>query len=488
MRFLKKNMRVILVSAILSMMFMDVFKINNGPGIILVQAETNTTEFSPKMFESMPDYEYDKFTDAWSCSGHCFTIEDHLQIGFNLQLFGNNEGIENGPLLACYIVRVNDDYSYEAVDFPKKISIWVDGIIYIFDNLKVDDTGIAIAYLDENEDILLESIEEGSDISVKIVGESKEYTVDFSDEETEEIKKVADYFTTHNGRSYCFSDNDRWKDEYSMEIDRSHYVEPTATPIPEPTATPIPEPTATPTPEPTATPTPELTDINWDGTITSGLIKQVQIALNSKGYDAGTEDGIIGTRTNSAIEKYKRENGLSVNTAIDAELISSLNIDPEKQSEAVTSNADKTDTNSVGVPIDIFVSRYNDAAAYYNRIADRDGYFHMQTITTSELKKESYQPDSSLGFKITFNEETNDYSKINSFTAQAMMEGYVPDNNILTGEIMSCIYALDVSLTDCSQALDIWGRLANSDFFTYNSINYFNASFTGYVYFTAKMK
>lgn len=226
---------------------------------------------------------------------------------------------------------------------------------------------------------------------------------------------------------------------------------------------------------------------NWDGTVTADLIKQVQTALNSKGYDVGTADGIIGQRTNSAIEQYKRDNGLTVNTDIDEDLLANLNINPEELTEVATPSTDTAAAESVGVPIDTFVARYNEAAAYYNSIADRDGYFHMQTITASGLKNENYDPDYGMGFEITVNEDSNDYSKIHSWETNAMMDS-LTDNNILTGEIMACIYALDVSLTNCSQALDLWDQLAHSDYFTYNSIQYMNVSFTGFVSFSGKIK
>ena len=61
-------------------------------------------------------------------------------------------------------------------------------------------------------------------------------------------------------------------------------------------------------------------------TVDSDLVKQVQEALNSKGYDAGTADGIIGPRTNTAIEKYKKDNNLSADSEINEELLESMEL------------------------------------------------------------------------------------------------------------------------------------------------------------------
>ena len=72
-------------------------------------------------------------------------------------------------------------------------------------------------------------------------------------------------------------------------------------------------------------------------TVDSDLVKQVQEALNSKGYDAGTADGIIGPRTNTAIEKYKKDNNLSIDSIIDEELLESMELfTPSSQSAEET--------------------------------------------------------------------------------------------------------------------------------------------------------
>jgi peptidoglycan hydrolase-like protein with peptidoglycan-binding domain len=38
----------------------------------------------------------------------------------------------------------------------------------------------------------------------------------------------------------------------------------------------------------------------------------LQFLLNQHGYSAGTPDGIFGTNTQAAVEKYQKANGLTV--------------------------------------------------------------------------------------------------------------------------------------------------------------------------------
>lgn len=41
-------------------------------------------------------------------------------------------------------------------------------------------------------------------------------------------------------------------------------------------------------------------------------VRDIQTALNARGYDAGPADGIIGPRTRAAIRAYQRDNDLAV--------------------------------------------------------------------------------------------------------------------------------------------------------------------------------
>jgi len=57
----------------------------------------------------------------------------------------------------------------------------------------------------------------------------------------------------------------------------------------------------------------------------SDLIRRVQRALNDRGYDAGPVDGILGTRTKSALQSYQEKSGLPVGN-LNRETVESLGL------------------------------------------------------------------------------------------------------------------------------------------------------------------
>ena len=56
------------------------------------------------------------------------------------------------------------------------------------------------------------------------------------------------------------------------------------------------------------------------------LIREVQEALNARGFEAGPVDGILGAGTRAAIEAYQRDAGLSVTGELDTALLTSLDV------------------------------------------------------------------------------------------------------------------------------------------------------------------
>lgn len=55
-------------------------------------------------------------------------------------------------------------------------------------------------------------------------------------------------------------------------------------------------------------------------------VKSVQEALNEKGYDCGTPDGLFGSKTGEAIGNFQESNGLEVSGEIDDALLAALGI------------------------------------------------------------------------------------------------------------------------------------------------------------------
>lgn len=55
-------------------------------------------------------------------------------------------------------------------------------------------------------------------------------------------------------------------------------------------------------------------------------VKAVQGALNERGYDCGTPDGIMGKKTKRALMKFQEDNGLTVDGIIGEQVTAALEI------------------------------------------------------------------------------------------------------------------------------------------------------------------
>lgn len=56
-------------------------------------------------------------------------------------------------------------------------------------------------------------------------------------------------------------------------------------------------------------------------------VRSVQEALREEGHNVGTADGVLGTRTSSALKEYQRNNNLTVSGKINEETLNHLGID-----------------------------------------------------------------------------------------------------------------------------------------------------------------
>lgn len=208
--------------------------------------------------------------------------------------------------------------------------------------------------------------------------------------------------------------------------------------------------------------------------ISQDTIKLVQNTLNNLGYDCGTPDGIAGSKTSSAIQNYQTDKGLSVTGNITDELLNSLGI---------------VDVDIPGVLMNTFIDRYNAAINEYNLIADRDGYSKANTLDQIYIKTgtKEYKLDNN-GFSLTLNDGSgNSANMVGSFRARVLLDKYY-DKEILTGELASCIYAFDESLSSFHEALDLYAQVmeTNTDFIREGDILYMNSSITGCVDISGK--
>ena len=55
-------------------------------------------------------------------------------------------------------------------------------------------------------------------------------------------------------------------------------------------------------------------------------IKQVQQALSDKGYDPGSADGKMGSKTQSAIKKFQEAQGMQASGQLDQQTLASLGV------------------------------------------------------------------------------------------------------------------------------------------------------------------
>lgn len=113
--------------------------------------------------------------------------------------------------------------------------------------------------------------------------------------------------------------------------------------------------------------------VNADDTV-----KGVQGMLGYFGYDCGTPDGIMGAKTTEGIKAYQRDMGLEETGEINDELIEYL---------------------SSGLPLKLFVSRYNEALDWMAQVVTSDKVKHIdfpedvETIDLADGIKLSLNPN-----------------------------------------------------------------------------------------------
>lgn len=196
----------------------------------------------------------------------------------------------------------------------------------------------------------------------------------------------------------------------------------------------------------------------------SETIKNVQQALNDAGYDCGTADGIAGQKTKDAILNYQSDNGLEKSGNIDDDLLDKLGITPVE--------------NEIGVSLEVFVRRYNKGIEAYNVYADKENVQRISEITENDLKKKGNPLvlDDQLFISVNPNMEDKDPVGIIEIWTENLEQ---VNSEILLGEIIGVFCGIDTSISNTSQAIDIFNRLFDGEsVISENGIIYKNLSIT----------
>jgi peptidoglycan hydrolase-like protein with peptidoglycan-binding domain len=90
------------------------------------------------------------------------------------------------------------------------------------------------------------------------------------------------------------------------------------------------------------------------GQYDSSTVRNVQQALQNKGYDVGTIDGVMGPRTKSALREFQQQQGLNRSGQLDQPTLSALDVQASAAGarsgtmDSAAPNGDRTGAGSSG--------------------------------------------------------------------------------------------------------------------------------------------
>lgn len=182
------------------------------------------------------------------------------------------------------------------------------------------------------------------------------------------------------------------------------------------------------------------------------IIKFVQEHLNSRGYDCGTADGIIGNTTKSAIQNYRTDNSLTEGDFIDDELLTSLSNMHSPQpntSEGVSASNGKF-KNAIIFEADV-------TNGFGTEVIGKRAYIIMPKEVLQEITEEEYA---------TFVETSVDGSGYNWFS-------------------IICDDGTGINFAGSFSAFGTYGELDNEGCIT-KALGYITLTETGYLYESAE--
>ena len=93
-----------------------------------------------------------------------------------------------------------------------------------------------------------------------------------------------------------------------------------------------------------------------NATLDSDTIRQVQTALNSKGFDAGSPDGQVSAKTKSALKKFQQAQGINQSGSIDGQTLAALGVQGSASAQASGFGPATQPSGSAASPIDTATS------------------------------------------------------------------------------------------------------------------------------------
>lgn len=159
----------------------------------------------------------------------------------------------------------------------------------------------------------------------------------------------------------------------------------------------------------------------------------------------------------------------------------SVLIEPEGKENSIDNSEEATQNESESglISVSEYVTRYNAAADYFNETAQANGYGTIRHLEEEEIRNElkggtaTFKPNngSDLGF-IGDNAEYINGIMITAFSTEV-------NSDILSGELLASIYALDSTFTSYDEAFQFTFELLDPDaaeYKTHGSILYTNSS------------
>ncbi len=170
-------------------------------------------------------------------------------------------------------------------------------------------------------------------------------------------------------------------------------------------------------------------------------ITNVQVVLNSMGYDCGGSAGVLDERTGDAIRRYQNDHGLNEDGVITDALLESL-------------SSNESSLKIPGMSLENYINRYNSAVVN----SSGNGVSSMNLLADISDSSLGYDLDNQSSVKLWINEGFgNSQDIVGKTRIKTQNSGSM--SNAAKEEIVNCIYAIDTSLTTRAEADEIYNKI-----------------------------